>query len=224
MLDSGSTDDTEIRAIAAGARVVSREQALPEIPPRPGKGEALWRSLAATSGDIVVFVDSDLIDPHPMFVPWLVGPLLTGHGIHLVKSFYRRPINGRATSEAARAPPVAGGSPSWWHGRCWRRCGPELGGVLQPLGGEYAATRELLTALPFAPGYGVEIGLLVDTFDRLGLDAIAQVNLGVRAHRNRPLDELGAMSRQVIATLFVALRHPRLRRRVDPVLSRGPRW
>ncbi|MGH3541195.1 MAG: glycosyltransferase, partial [Mycobacterium sp.] len=80
VLDSGSTDDTEIRAIAAGARVVTREQALPEITPRPGKGEVLWRSLAATSGDIVVFIDSDLIDPHPMFVPWLVGPLLTGHG------------------------------------------------------------------------------------------------------------------------------------------------
>jgi glucosyl-3-phosphoglycerate synthase len=74
--------------------------------------------------------------------------------------------------------------------------------VLQPLGGEYAATRELLTSVPFAPGYGVEIGLLVDTYDRLGMDAIAQVNLGVRAHRNRPLTELGAMSRQVIATLL----------------------
>lgn len=194
VLDSGSTDDTEIRAIAAGARVVSREQALPEIPTRPGKGEALWRSLAATSGDIVVFVDSDLIDPHPMFVPWLVGPLLTGDGIHLVKSFYRRPLNGSANgggrvTELVARPLLAA-------------LRPELGGVLQPLGGEYAASRELLTSLPFAPGYGVEIGLLVDTFDRLGLDAIAQVNLGVRAHRNRPLSELGAMSRQVIATLF----------------------
>ncbi len=79
---------------------------------------------------------------------------------------------------------------------------PELSCIMQPLGGEYAATRQLLTSLPFAPGYGVEIGLLIDTFDRLGLDAIAQVNLGVRAHRNRPLAALGAMSRQVIATLF----------------------
>lgn len=179
VLDSGSTDDTEIRAVAAGARVVSREQALPEVPIRPGKGEALWRSLAASRGDIVVFVDSDLINPHPMFVPWLVGPLLTGDGVHLVKSFYRRPLNVGAA--ALR---------------------PELGCILQPLGGEYAATRELLTSVPFAPGYGVEIGLLVDTFDRLGLDAIAQVNLGVREHRNRPLAELGAMSRQVIATLL----------------------
>ncbi|OBF20834.1 glucosyl-3-phosphoglycerate synthase [Mycobacterium kubicae] len=201
VLDSGSTDDTEIRAIAAGARVVSREQAVPDLPVRPGKGEALWRSLAATSGDIVVFVDSDLIDPHPMFVPWLVGPLLTGEGVHLVKSFYRRPLN---------VSDVSGGAGDTGGGRVTELVArpllaalrPELGCVLQPLGGEYAATRELLTSLPFAPGYGVEIGLLVDTFDRLGLEAIAQVNLGVRAHRNRPLAELGAMSRQVIATLL----------------------
>lgn len=201
VLDSGSTDDTVIRAIAAGARVVSREQALPEVPIRPGKGEALWRSLAATSGDIVVFVDSDLIDPHPMFVPWLVGPLLTGDDVQLVKSVYRRPLQvgdadgaagdtggGRVTELVAR-PLLAA-------------LRPELGCILQPLGGEYAATRELLTSLPFAPGYGVEIGLLVDTFDRVGLGGIAQVNLGIRAHRNRPLAELGAMSRQVIATLL----------------------
>jgi glucosyl-3-phosphoglycerate synthase len=201
VLDSGSTDDTEIRAIAAGARVVSREQALPEIPTRPGKGEALWRSLAATSGDIVVFVDSDLINPHPMFVPWLVGPLLTGDGLHLVKSFYRRPLNVGDCSGGAGA--TGGGRVTELVARpLLSALRPELGCVLQPLGGEYAASRELLTSLPFAPGYGVEIGLLVDTFDRLGLDAIAQVNLGVRAHRNRPLSELGAMSRQVIATLF----------------------
>jgi glucosyl-3-phosphoglycerate synthase len=201
VLDSGSTDDTEIRAIAAGARVVSREQALPEIPARPGKGEALWRSLAATSGDFVVFVDSDLINPHPMFVPWLVGPLLTGDGIHLVKSFYRRPLAVGDSGGSAGA--TGGGRVTELVARpLLAALRPELGCMLQPLGGEYAASRELLTSLPFAPGYGVEIGLLVDTFDRLGLDAIAQVNLGVRAHRNRPLSELGAMSRQVIATLL----------------------
>jgi glucosyl-3-phosphoglycerate synthase len=201
VLDSGSTDDTEIRAIAAGARVVSREQAVPELPTRPGKGEALWRSLAATSGDIVVFVDSDLISPHPMFVPYLVGPLLTGEGIHLVKGFYRRPLKvGDASGDAGS---TGGGRVTELVARpLLAALRPELGCVLQPLGGEYAASRELLMSLPFAPGYGVEIGLLVDTFDRLGLDAIAQVNLGVRAHRNRALDELGAMSRQVIATLL----------------------
>ena len=198
VLDSGSTDDTAIRALTAGARVVSREDALPELAAQPGKGEALWRSLAATSGDIVAFVDSDLIDPDPMFVPKLVGPLLTVDGVHLVKGYYRRPLmvsgredangGGRVTQLVAR-PLLAA-------------LRPELSCVLQPLGGEYAGTRELLTSVPFAPGYGVEIGLLIDTFDRLGLDAIAQVNLGVRAHRNRPLTELSSMSRQVVATLL----------------------
>ena len=198
VLDSGSTDDTEIRAIAAGARVVTREQALPEVAPRPGKGEALWRSLAATSGDIVVFVDSDLIDPDPMFVPRLVGPLLTDDDVHLVKSFYRRPLKVGGSEDA-----TGGGRVTELVARpLLAALRPELSCVLQPLGGEYAASRELLASVPFAPGYGVEIGLLVDTYDRLGLDAIAQVNLGVRAHRNRSLAELGAMSRQVIATLL----------------------
>ena len=198
VLDSGSTDETEARALAAGARVVHREEALPEVPPQPGKGEALWRSLAATTGDVIVFIDSDLIDPDPMFVPRLVGPILTGDGIHLVRGFYRRPIKlgdgqdanggGRVTELVAR-PLLAA-------------LRPELGAVMQPLGGEYAGTRELLTSVPFAPGYGVEIGILIDTYDMFGLEAIAQVNLGVRTHRNRPLSELGPMSRQIIATLL----------------------
>src|SRR3954447_23267500 len=131
VLDSGSTDDTEIRAVAAGARVVSREAALPEVEPQPGKGEVLWRSLAATTGDLVVFVDSDLIDPDPMFVPKLLGPLLTVDGVHLVKGFYRRPLKisggedanggGRVTELVAR-PLLAS-------------LRPELMYVMQPLGG-----------------------------------------------------------------------------------------
>jgi glucosyl-3-phosphoglycerate synthase len=198
VLDSGSTDDTEAQAVAAGARVVHREEALPEIPPQPGKGEALWRSLAATSGDIIVFIDSDLIDPDPMFVPNLVGPLLTRDGVHLVRGFYRRPLTGNGAHEA-----TGGGRVTELVARpLLAALRPELGCVLQPLGGEYAGTRELLTSVPFAPGYGVEIGILIDTYDRYGLDAIAQVNLGVRTHRNRPLSELGPMSRQIIATLL----------------------
>lgn len=198
VLDSGSSDDTAARATAAGARVVHREDVLTDIEPRPGKGEVLWRSLAATTGDLIVFIDSDLVDPDPLFVPRLLGPLLTGNGIHLVRGFYRRPLKladgedanggGRVTELVAR-PLLAA-------------LRPELGLLLQPLGGEYAGTRELLESVPFAPGYGVEIGLLIDTYDRLGLEAIAQVNLGVRTHRNRPLSELGPMGRQIIATLL----------------------
>ena len=198
VLDSGSTDDTEIRARAAGACVVHREEALPEIPVRPGKGEALWRSLAATTGDIIVFIDSDLLDPDPLFVPRLVGPLLTSDGIHLVRGFYRRPLKLAAGEDA-----TGGGRVTELVARpLLAALRPELGCVLQPLGGEYAGTRELLASVPFAPGYGVEIGILIDTYDMFGIDAIAQVNLGVRTHRNRPLHELAPMSRQVVATLL----------------------
>lgn len=198
VLDSGSTDDTEIRALAAGARVISREAALPGVPLQSGKGEVLWRSLAATTGDLIAFVDSDLLDPDPMFVPKLLGPLLTTDGVHLVKGFYRRPLKVSGSEDAS-----GGGRVTELVARpLLAALRPELTCVYQPLGGEYAGTRELLTAVPFAPGYGVEIGLLVDTYDRLGLDGLAQVNLGVRTHRNRPLTELASMSRQVIATLL----------------------
>ncbi|MQY28580.1 glucosyl-3-phosphoglycerate synthase [Nocardia aurantia] len=198
VVDSGSTDATVARARAAGARVFTREEAVPELEPLPGKGEVLWRSLAVTSGDLVAFVDSDLIDPDPMFVPKLLGPLLTVDGTHLVKAYYRRPLRqgelvdhhggGRVTELVAR-PLLAA-------------LRPGLAQVLQPLGGEYAGTRDLLTAVPFAPGYGVEIGLLLDTYDLLGLPSIGQVNLGVRTHRNRPLSDLGVMSRQIVGTML----------------------
>uniref|UniRef100_UPI001C24BAE3 glucosyl-3-phosphoglycerate synthase n=1 Tax=Nocardia alni TaxID=2815723 RepID=UPI001C24BAE3 len=198
VVDSGSTDGTIAAARAAGAVVVTREEALPDVSPRPGKGEVLWRSLAVASGDLIVFIDSDLVLPDPGYVPALVAPLLADDGLHLVKGFYRRPLNadplgdadggGRVTQLLAR-PLLAA-------------LAPELAEIMQPLGGEYAATRELLTGIPFAPGYGVEIGILLDCWQRLGIDAITQVDLGTRRHRNRPTHELAAMSRQIAATLL----------------------
>ena len=198
VLDSGSTDETAVRARAAGARVISREEAVPGLDPVPGKGEVLWRSVAASTGDLIAFVDSDLINPDPAFVPKLLGPLLMGDGIHLVKGYYRCPLRVSGTEDAN-----GGGRVTELVARpLLAALRPELTGVIQPLGGEYAGTRELLSAVPFAPGYGVEIGLLLDTYDRLGLQAIGQVNLGVRKHRNRPLVELGAMSRQIVGTML----------------------
>ncbi|WP_216214205.1 glucosyl-3-phosphoglycerate synthase [Amycolatopsis aidingensis] len=194
--DSGSSDRTAEAAAAAGARVVHREEVLPEFDPLPGKGEVLWRSLAATSGDLLVFLDSDLVEPDPGFVPMLLGPLLLAAEVHLVKGFYRRPLRlesdefgtggGRVTELLAR--PVLAA------------LRPALSGLVQPLGGEYAASRQLLESVPFAAGYGVEIGLLLDTEAQYGLDALAQVNLGVRKHRNRSLLQLGVMARQILGT------------------------
>lgn len=195
VVDSGSTDATASRARAAGARVVARDAVLPEISVRPGKGEVLWRSLAATTGDVIVFLDSDLVDTGPEFVVSLLGPLLTVEDVALVKGFYHRPLRlseadatlsggGRVTELTAR--PVLAA------------LRPELSGVVQPLGGEYAGTRALLESVPFAAGYGVEIGLLLDTHRTRGLDAIGQVDLGVRKHRHRSLRELGATAAEVL--------------------------
>ena len=195
VVDSGSTDRTAAVAREAGARVVRREDVVPELDPLPGKGEVLWRSLAATSGDLLVFLDADLVEPDPAFVPSLLGPLLTTGGVHLVKGFYRRPLRletehggGRVTELLAR--PLLSA------------LRPELSGLVQPLGGEYAASREFLESVPFAAGYGVEIGLLLDAHDIHGLDAIAQVNLGVRKHRNRNLLQLGVMASQILGTML----------------------
>jgi glucosyl-3-phosphoglycerate synthase len=199
VMDSGSTDRSAELAREAGAQVVTCTDVLPELAPWPGKGEVLWRSLAATSGEVLVFIDSDLVDFDPGFVPALLGPLLlkhrlAGRRVELVKGFYRRPLRiesseigtggGRVTELLAR--PLL------------NALRPELAGVVQPLGGEYAATREFLESVPFAAGYGVEIGLLLDAHTRHGLEGLAQVNLGVRKHRNRSLLELGVMSRQIL--------------------------
>ncbi len=195
VIDSGSTDRTVERAAAAGARVVLRTDVLPELEPHPGKGEVLWRALAATTGDIVCYLDSDLVDFDPAFVTALLGPLLTEPDVALVKGFYRRPLR----LETTQADTGGGRVTELLVRPLLAALRPELAGVIQPLGGEYAATRELLESLPFAAGYGVEIGLLLDTHTRLGLGGMAQVNLGVRKHRNRSLLQLGVMARQILA-------------------------
>ncbi|SFT34328.1 glucosyl-3-phosphoglycerate synthase [Actinopolyspora lacussalsi subsp. righensis] len=197
VLDSGSTDHTREFALRAGARVVAREDVLPEFEPRTGKGEVLWRSLAAVSGDLLVFLDSDLVDFDARFVPALLGPLLTGDEPVLVKGFYRRPL--RLPREGVRQAEGGGRVTELLARPVLSAVRPDLAGVVQPLGGEYAARREFLESVPFAPGYGVETGLLIDAYDRHGLDGLAQVNLGVRKHRNRGLLQLGVMSRQILA-------------------------
>ncbi|GLY28535.1 glucosyl-3-phosphoglycerate synthase [Kineosporia sp. NBRC 101731] len=198
VMDGGCTDRTVERAVAAGARVVRLDEALPGLTPRPGKGEVLWRSLAATRGDLIVFVDADLVEVGPEVVVGLVGPLLTEPGVQLVKGFYRRPLRMATTEHRS-----GGGRVTELMARpLLARFAPRLSGVVQPLGGEYAAHRDLLARLPFAGGYGVEIALLMDTCRLAGLDAIGQVDLGVRKHRNRDLADLGVMASEILAVVL----------------------
>jgi glucosyl-3-phosphoglycerate synthase len=204
VVDSGSTDRTAAVARAAGARIVHREDVLRSIPTRPGKGEVLWRSLAATDGDLVCFVDADLENFSPAVVRGVLGPLLADPGVHLVKAAYERPL-----ADGTTVHPAGGGRVTELVARpllnlYW----PELAGIVQPLGGEYAGRRELLESLPFPCGYGVEFGLLVDTYEAHGLDALAQVDAGVRQHRHQDEQALGRMAAEILQVAQARLGGP----------------
>jgi glucosyl-3-phosphoglycerate synthase len=203
VLDSDSTDDTAAVARSAGAAVFAARDIETGTPLSPGKGEALWKSLFVTSGDLLVFVDADLTEWGPHFVTGLLGPLLAeelaDEGILLTKGFYDRladdlpadpaaaqPQGGRVTELVAR--PLLN---LYW---------PELAAVVQPLAGEWAVRRSLIESLPIPVGYGVEFASLTDTWRRHGLPAIAQVDLGRRGHRHQNVHDLGVMAAEILAT------------------------
>jgi len=192
VMDDRSTDATAKVAAAAGARVVSVPDVLPEAGAATGKGNALWASVAASAGDVIVWIDADLRSFTPDYVIGLLGPLLTDPEVTLVKGFYDRPTvggGGGRTTELMARPVLA-------------TFFPELGVIEQPLGGEYASRRSILEQLPFPQGYGVETGLLIDIAHRWGVDRIAQVDLGVREHRHQ---SLSALSSQAMEVLHAAL-------------------
>jgi len=198
VVDSRSRDRTAELASRAGATVVGQDEVLPTVAPAYGKGDALWKGLAASTGDLVAFVDGDLRDFSAQYVTGLLGPLLDVPGVCYVKGFYHRPLErgshvdedggGRVTELVAR--PLLN---LYW---------PQLAGFVQPLAGEYAGRREVLTRLPFVCHYGVEVGHLVDLLALHGLDALAQVDLGVRRHRHQNNHQLGVMAAQIMVTLF----------------------
>lgn len=195
VLDGGSTDATAHAARTAGARVVRTDEVLPAYGTRPGKGESMWKALDAVEGDLVVYLDADVLDPSPGWVGAMLWPLLADPGVALVKAFYDRPLG-----HEGEISPTGGGRVTELTARpLLDLLHPALAGFVQPLAGECAATRELLESLPFAGGYAVEIGLLLDAYDVVGLDGLAQVDLGVRHHRNRGTADLGRMAANVLA-------------------------
>jgi glucosyl-3-phosphoglycerate synthase len=202
VIDSDSTDDTYAVAADAGAVVHRSSEIRPDLGSMPGKGEAMWKSLFVTRGDLLVFMDADLLDWDTHFVPGLVGPLLTRPEVALVKGFYERPLvnqDGSADDSAA----YEGGRVTELVARpLLNMLFPELAGLVQPLAGEWAVRQSLFASLAVPTGYAVETTALIDTVRSLGVDAIAQVDLGRRAHRHQALRDLGAMSTQIIAAVL----------------------
>lgn len=226
VIDSDSTDATYDVAADAGAVVHRSSEIRPDLGSHPGKGEAMWKSLFVTTGEVLVFMDADLTAWDTHFVPGLLGPLLTEPAVGLVKGFYERPgvdggaLDGGRVTELVARPLIALGC-------------PELADLVQPLAGEWAVRRSLFETLSVPTGYAVELAALLDTVAAHGPAAIAQVDLGRRDHDHQPLLDLGAMATQIIAAADrrrgldtlghrdVVLRQPN-RDRVVPIRERPP--
>lgn len=200
VVDADSPDGTAALAREAGAEVCSENELQDEFGPARGKGDAMWRALSRVTGEIVVYIDGDIADFGRHYVTGVLGPLLDP-AKQFVKGRYQRPFRygeseepsggGRVTELAAR-PLLA-------------RLAPELLAFDQPLAGEVAARRELLEQIPFACGYGVEITMLLDVWNLVGIPAMAQVELGTKRNAHQSLAALGGMSSEVIAALAEAL-------------------
>lgn len=190
LLDSNSTDCTREIAQAEGIPVFIHQELLPNMLPRDGKGEALWKSLLVTKGDILLWIDTDIVNIHPRFIYGILGPLLQNPRIQFVKGFYRRPLRVGTKTQAG-----GGGRVTELVARPFINLFyPELSGIIQPLSGEYGARRSFLEQVSFFSSYGVETGLLIDAYEKNGLSAIAQVDLLERIHHNQSLEALGKMS------------------------------
>jgi glucosyl-3-phosphoglycerate synthase len=195
VMDDNSIDHTAEVATAAGARVVRVTDVLTSVGPGVGKGNALWASVAVAGSDVIVWCDGDLVSFTPDYVRRLVAPFVIDPNVAMVKGYYDRPLDavgsggGRNTELVARP--------------MFRLLFPELADITQPLAGEYAIRRSVARRVPFAQGYGVEAGLLIDVAALVGAGSIGEVDLGVRRHRHRTLEELGRQSAQVMHAILL---------------------
>jgi glucosyl-3-phosphoglycerate synthase len=213
VVDADSADGTAEVAARSGAEVYSENELLSHYGGAHGKGDAMWRSLSVAKGDLVMFADADTKDFLPQFVYGTLGPIISVPGVRFVKGAFRRPFKSHETVE------LDGG------GRVtelitkplFNLFYPELTGFVQPLAGEFAADKALFSSIPFLTGYAVETGVMIDVFKKVGLGAMAQVDLGTRQNRHQPLFDLGRMSYSVLRAVARRLRQDgRLRQVRDP--------
>ena len=202
VVDSGSTDNTCDIAATYGADVHKASEVLPHLPPYRGKGENLWKALYITRGDIIVYLDADIKNIHHRFVYGLIGPLLLHDQLKYTKAFYDRPI---AIGKDEIRPTGGGRVTELVIRPLFSIFFPELTQIIQPLSGEYAGYREIFEKIPFPIGYGVETSIILDIYERWGLDVIGQVDLERRIHRNQDTKALGRMAFVIMKTFLSRL-------------------
>lgn len=177
--DDASTDDTEGVALAAGAQVVSRG--------RPhGKGAnvtaAAEAALSASPPDLFLLCDGDLGSTAGALTP-LVDAVGRGDCDLAVAAFSRRMGGGFG---------IALGFARW---AIRRRCGLE---TTAPISGQRALRADVLRAtLPFADGYGMEIGMTIDAVRAGHTVREYQLDLSHRA-TGRTLAGFAHRARQVL--------------------------
>ncbi len=197
VVDAGSGDGTASVARRAGARVLAQDELEAQLGPALGKGDAMWRALRATGGELVCFLDGDTADPTPGHLQGLLGPLLADPSLALVKGAFDRPLDAAGVKFAHE-----GGRVTELMARPLLNLHvPQLAGFAQPLAGEFSARRALLERCSFPVGYGVEIAVLIDALRARGLDALAECELGTRQNRHQPLRALGEMAYAVLAAV-----------------------
>jgi glucosyl-3-phosphoglycerate synthase len=201
VVDAGSRDGTAEVAAAHGARVIQQDAVLADFGPALGKGDAMWRALAVTEGEVVCFLDGDTVDPVPSHLLGLLGPLLADDSLEFVKGTFERPFDTgreRLAHEGGRVTELMARPLINLHA-------PLLAGFAQPLAGEFAGRRDLLERIPFPVGYGVEIATLLDALALCGLDRLAECHLGTRQNRHQSLRALGEMAYEVLAAFELRL-------------------
>jgi glucosyl-3-phosphoglycerate synthase len=197
VVDADSPDGTAALAARHGGRVLLESELRPELGPGRGKGDAMWRAAGASTAELLVFLDADTVDFQASFLTGLLGPALLDPTIALVKGTFRRPLalgaevregeGGRVTELVAR--PLL------------NLHFPALSGFAQPLAGEMAIRRDLFERLSVPVGYGVEIAMLIDALRLVGVDGLAEVDLGARQNRHQSLRALSAMAGEVMVAV-----------------------
>ena len=201
-VDADSPDGTADVAAARGAEVYSENELMSNHGGTHGKGDAMWRALSVARGDLVMYIDADTKDFRPQLVYGILGPILEIPGIRFVKAAYRRPFKSHETVETDGGGRVTELSAKPLFNLFY----PELTGFVQPLAGEFVADRELFTSIPFLTGYAVESGIMIDVLKAVGLEAMAQVDLGTRQNRHQPLRDLSRMSYSVLRAVARRMR------------------
>ncbi len=175
VVDDGSTDQTAIMAIDAGAIIINHIK-------NRGKGAAIKTGFKNSKGDIVVFLDADIKNLTKSQVDNIIKPIMNGEA-DITKTKFKREA-GRVTELTAK--PLL----NFFF--------PEIK-FDQPLSGQFAAKRSFLNKIKLEDDYGVDVGIVLDA-DVMGM-RVKEVDIGKVDHVLSTLTDLNIVATEVVRTI-----------------------